>query len=155
MNIASAVAIYATITKELREPLVFPGNLRFYTGYDSHSHSKLIAGTITFIIYLFFHSLINKTLYSHSQNLRSGRLSTQTLVMNASTVLMAILQPGRICGPALPNTSASASLLINLHALLHSLVRRRFRRTLPSRLRQTVWVSLENYHRTNWRTELI
>ncbi|RPA99207.1 NAD(P)-binding protein [Choiromyces venosus 120613-1] len=43
MNIASALAIYATVCHELSEPLFFPGNETFYTGWDSHSYSKLIA----------------------------------------------------------------------------------------------------------------
>lgn len=45
MNIASALATYATVCHELNEPLFFPGNETFYTGWDNHSHSKLIAGT--------------------------------------------------------------------------------------------------------------
>jgi len=45
MSIASALATYATVCHELNEPLFFPGNETSYTGWDNHSHSKLIAGT--------------------------------------------------------------------------------------------------------------
>lgn len=45
MNIASALATYATVCHELNEPLFFPGNETFYTGWDNHSHSKLISDT--------------------------------------------------------------------------------------------------------------
>lgn len=44
MNIASTIAIYAVVSKELGESLLFPGNYRFYTAAYSASHSKLIAG---------------------------------------------------------------------------------------------------------------
>lgn len=129
MNIASAIAIYANVCKELREPLMFPGNLRFYTGFDSHSHSKLIAGTTSGIIASPFSALLILPL-SFLQNSKSGQPLTQTSLMNASIASTAILQHGNICGPALPNTLASAFHLTNSHAAPLFLPKPRCRKTL-------------------------
>ncbi|KAI5842516.1 NAD dependent epimerase/dehydratase family protein [Morchella snyderi] len=43
MNLASAVAVYASVCKELGEPLHFTGNLFAYTTFDTHSSAKLTA----------------------------------------------------------------------------------------------------------------
>ncbi|KAH8151661.1 uncharacterized protein LAJ45_04283 [Morchella importuna] len=43
MNMASAIAIYASVCKELGEPLHFTGNLPGYTTFDTHSSAKLVA----------------------------------------------------------------------------------------------------------------
>lgn len=43
MNFALAIAIYAVVTKELGQDLVFPGAPAFYTKFDSFTSSKLHA----------------------------------------------------------------------------------------------------------------
>ncbi|KZO96371.1 hypothetical protein CALVIDRAFT_537144 [Calocera viscosa TUFC12733] len=43
MNLTTPLALYASITSELHEPLYFPGNPRFYTGFDTLSYAPLIA----------------------------------------------------------------------------------------------------------------
>ena len=42
MNLSTALALYASVTKELAEPFVFPGNERFYRGFDSFTASGLL-----------------------------------------------------------------------------------------------------------------
>ena len=42
MNLSTALALYASITKELGEPFVFPGNERFYRGFDSFTAASLL-----------------------------------------------------------------------------------------------------------------
>lgn len=43
MNLATATALYALVSKELRQDLVFPGSPDFYTKFDSFTSSKLHA----------------------------------------------------------------------------------------------------------------
>jgi nucleoside-diphosphate-sugar epimerase len=43
MNLASAIGLYAAITKELGENLVWPGSKTFYTAFDAFTSSKLHA----------------------------------------------------------------------------------------------------------------
>lgn len=43
MNLATAVGIYAAVTKELGRPLVFPGSPAFYTRFDCFTHAPLHA----------------------------------------------------------------------------------------------------------------
>ncbi|KAL2015073.1 hypothetical protein VTK56DRAFT_6408 [Thermocarpiscus australiensis] len=43
MNLAEGLAIYAAVSKELGEDLVFPGSETFYTKFDSFTSSKLHA----------------------------------------------------------------------------------------------------------------
>ena len=43
MNLSTSIGLYAVITKELKQPLIFPGSLRCYTGFDCFSGSKLHA----------------------------------------------------------------------------------------------------------------
>ncbi|KZF21420.1 NAD dependent epimerase/dehydratase family protein [Xylona heveae TC161] len=43
MNFATALGIYATVTKELKEPFIFPGNPDLYTGFDCFTYSQLHA----------------------------------------------------------------------------------------------------------------
>ena len=43
MNLASAIGLYATITKEMGQDLVFPGSPAFYTRFDTFTASKLHA----------------------------------------------------------------------------------------------------------------
>jgi len=43
MNLALAIAIYASVTRELGQELVFPGAPEFYTKFDSFTSSKLHA----------------------------------------------------------------------------------------------------------------
>ena len=42
MNLSTALALYASVTKELGEPFIFPGNERFYMGFDSFTASSLL-----------------------------------------------------------------------------------------------------------------
>lgn len=51
MNMASAIAIYASVCKELGEPLHFTGNLPGYTTFDTHSSAKLVAGMYIYSIH--------------------------------------------------------------------------------------------------------
>jgi nucleoside-diphosphate-sugar epimerase len=43
MNLSLALALYATVTKELGEDLIFPGSPEFYVKFDSFTSSKLHA----------------------------------------------------------------------------------------------------------------
>ncbi|KAH7311230.1 hypothetical protein B0I35DRAFT_411469 [Stachybotrys elegans] len=43
MNLAGALGIYVTISKELNQELTFPGSERFYTGFDSFTSASLHA----------------------------------------------------------------------------------------------------------------
>ncbi|KAG8873785.1 hypothetical protein FRB97_006435 [Tulasnella sp. 331] len=43
MNFASSLALYAAITKELGEELIFPGSQESYFGWDSLSYAPLVA----------------------------------------------------------------------------------------------------------------
>ncbi|KAL2312031.1 Epimarase [Schizosaccharomyces pombe] len=43
MNEAFTIALYALVCRELHEPFRFPGNEKFYLGFDDISYSKLIA----------------------------------------------------------------------------------------------------------------
>lgn len=43
MNLATTVALYAVISRELSEPFYFPGNATFYHMIDDISHASLIA----------------------------------------------------------------------------------------------------------------
>ncbi|BFZ61275.1 hypothetical protein YB2330_002334 [Saitoella coloradoensis] len=43
MSLATTIAIYASVQKELGEPLWWPGNERFYRGWDDSSYAPLIA----------------------------------------------------------------------------------------------------------------
>ncbi|KAF8574919.1 hypothetical protein K439DRAFT_1641825 [Ramaria rubella] len=43
MNLAVTLALYASVQKELREPLWFPGNERFYCGWDDQTYAPLLA----------------------------------------------------------------------------------------------------------------
>ncbi|THY47790.1 NAD dependent epimerase/dehydratase family protein [Aureobasidium pullulans] len=43
MNLVSAVGIYAAITKELKQPFIWPGSPHFYTKFDSLTSSTLHA----------------------------------------------------------------------------------------------------------------
>ena len=43
MNLATAVGIYAAVSKELGEDLAFPGSETFYSGFDSFTGSRLHA----------------------------------------------------------------------------------------------------------------
>lgn len=43
MNLATAIGLYAAITKELGQPFIFPGDPGFYTGLDCFTYSRLHA----------------------------------------------------------------------------------------------------------------
>ncbi|KAF2175624.1 NAD(P)-binding protein [Zopfia rhizophila CBS 207.26] len=43
MNLATAIGMYATVSKELGQDLIFPGSEDFYTCFDSFTYSKLHA----------------------------------------------------------------------------------------------------------------
>ena len=43
MNIGTSLGIYAAISKELGDPLLFPGNEKLYMGFDCFSYSRLHA----------------------------------------------------------------------------------------------------------------
>ena len=43
MNLGTALALYAAVTKELGTELAFPGSERFYVDFDSFTCSKLHA----------------------------------------------------------------------------------------------------------------
>ncbi|KAL1850907.1 hypothetical protein Plec18170_006744 [Paecilomyces lecythidis] len=43
MNLTTALGLYASITKELNQPFIFPGNPDFYTGFDCFTYARLHA----------------------------------------------------------------------------------------------------------------
>ena len=49
MNLATALALYATVCRELGEPLLFPGSERFYPDFDCFTSSKLHARRAPFL----------------------------------------------------------------------------------------------------------
>jgi hypothetical protein len=44
MNITTAIALYASVCKELGEDILYPGNEDMYLGWDSFTSNKLHAG---------------------------------------------------------------------------------------------------------------
>ncbi|KAI7497210.1 NAD dependent epimerase/dehydratase family protein [Hortaea werneckii] len=43
MNLATSIGLYAAVTKEMGQPLIFPGSPEFYTRFDSFTSSRLHA----------------------------------------------------------------------------------------------------------------
>lgn len=46
MNLATAIALYAVIARELGEDLYYPGSQDLYMGYDSFTSSDLYASEL-------------------------------------------------------------------------------------------------------------
>ena len=106
MNLATAIALYATISRELGEDFYFPGSLRMYLGYDSFTSSELYAGRMTND----FTFMLNKSSWQNSTN---GPHLNRNARIRFSMWLTATSSPCRTCGRRWPNISGSTFRLAN------------------------------------------
>ena len=91
MNLATAIALYAIISRELGEDFYFPGSLRMYLGYDSFTSSELYAGKLTNDSAF----MLNKYSWQNSTN---GLHSNQNARIRFSMWLTATSSLCRTCG---------------------------------------------------------